>query len=132
MIESVRIDLAAVITAVSLVITAAGTFIVSFRDKDNRDSNSKAISVTNISDTEGKVETLIKQVDFLFDEVSRLRVEKDTLERQIEQLTTELENERVDHANTKSKLDQLLVELADKNNRIAILEEQIKKYEGDK
>ena len=95
MIEAVKLDIAAVITAISLVITAAATFIVAIRDKNsNNEAADKAVSVTQIHETDKKVETLIQQVDFLFDEISKLRTEKDDLERQIATLTDDLNKER--------------------------------------
>ena len=128
MIEAVKLDIAAVITAISLVITAAATFIVAFRDKKpSEEAAEKAVSVTQIHETDKKVETLIQQVDFLFDEISKLRTEKDSLERQIVALTSDLNREREDHNKTKARLDALLVELDKKNKRIAALEYELSK-----
>ena len=128
MIEAVKLDIAAVITAISLVITAAATFIVAFRDKkSSEEAADKAVSVTQIHETDKKVETLIQQVDFLFDEISKLRTEKDSLERQIVALTNDLNREREDHNRTKARLDALLVELDKKNKRIAALEYELSK-----
>lgn len=128
MIEAVKLDIAAVITAISLVITAAATFIVAFRDKKpSEEAADKAVSVTQIHETDKKVETLIQQVDFLFDEISKLRTEKDSLERQIVALTNDLNREREDHNKTKARLDALLVELDKKNKRIAALEYELSK-----
>ena len=128
MIEAVKLDIAAVITAISLVITAAATFIVAFRDKKPSEAAAdKAVSVTQIHETDKKVETLIQQVDFLFDEISKLRTEKDSLERQIVALTNDLNREREDHNRTKARLDALLVELDKKNKRIAALEYELSK-----
>lgn len=128
MIEAVKLDIAAVITAISLVITAAATFIVAFRDKKpSEEAADKAVSVTQIHETDKKVETLIQQVDFLFDEISKLRTEKDSLERQIVALTNDLNREREDHNKTKARLDSLLVELDKKNKRIAALEYELSK-----
>ena len=128
MIEAVKLDIAAVITAISLVITAAATFIVAFRDKKtDMDSVDKAVSVTKIHETDKKVEILIQQVDFLFDEISKLRTEKDDLERQIATLTDDLNREREDHSRTKARLDALLVELDKKNRKIAVLEQELSK-----
>ena len=128
MIEAVKLDIAAVITAISLVITAAATFIVAFRDKKpSEEAADKAVSVTQIHETDKKVETLIQQVDFLFDEISKLRTEKDSLERQIVALTNDLNRERKDHNKTKARLDALLVELDKKNKRIAALEYELSK-----
>ena len=128
MIEAVKLDIAAVITAISLVITAAATFIVAFRDKKiDGDAADKAVSVTQIYETDKKVETLIQQVDFLFDEISKLRTEKDDLEHQIARLTEDLNREREDHSKTKARLDALLVELDEKNKKIAVLEHELSK-----
>ena len=128
MTEAVKIDIAAVITAISLVITAAATFIVAIRDKNsNNEAADKAVSVTQIHETDKKVETLIQQVDFLFDEISKLRTEKDDLERQIATLTDDLNKEREDHSKTKARLDALLVELDKKNRKIAVLEQELSK-----
>ena len=128
MIEAVKLDIAAVITAISLVITAAATFIVAFRDKKpSEEAADKAVSVTQIHETDKKVETLIQQVDFLFDEISKLRTEGDSLERQIVALTNDLNREREDHNRTKARLDALLVELDKKNKRIAALEYELSK-----
>lgn len=128
MIEAVKLDIAAVITAISLVITAAATFIVAFRDKKtDMDSVDKAVSVTKIHETDKKVEILIQQVDFLFDEISKLRTEKDDLESQIAKLTEDLNREREDHSKTKARLDALLAELDEKNKKIAVLEHELSK-----
>lgn len=128
MIEAVKLDIAAVITAISLVITAAAAFIVAIRDKNsNNEAADKAVSVTRIHETDKKVETLIQQVDFLFDEISKLRTEKDDLERQIATLTDDLNKEREDHSKTKARLDALLVELDKKNRKIAVLEQELSK-----
>ena len=128
MIEAVKLDIAAVITAISLVITAAATFVVALRDKKSNDEAAdKAVSVTQIHETDKKVETLIQQVDFLFDEISKLRTEKDDLERQIATLTDDLNREREDHNKTKARLDALLVELDEKNRKIAVLEQELSK-----
>lgn len=128
MIEAVKIDIAAVITAISLVITATATFVVALKDKKSNDEAAdKAVSVTQIHETDKKVETLIQQVDFLFDEISKLRTEKDDLERQIATLTDDLNKEREDHSKTKARLDALLVELDKKNRKIAVLEQELSK-----
>lgn len=133
MIEAVKLDIAAVITAISLVITATATFIVAFRDKKtDGDSADKAVSVTRIYETDKKVETLIQQVDFLFDEISKLRTEKDDLEHQIARLTEDLNREREDHSRTKARLDALLVELDEKNKKIAVLEHELSKLKENK
>lgn len=133
MIEAVKLDIAAVITAISLVITAAATFIVAFRDKKtDMDSVDKAVSVTKIHETDKKVEILIQQVDFLFDEISKLRTEKDDLESQIARLTEDLNREREDHSKTKARLDALLVELDEKNKKIAVLEHELSKLKENK
>lgn len=133
MIEAVKLDIAAVITAISLVITAAATFIVAFRDKKtDMDSVDKAVSVTKIHETDKKVEILIQQVDFLFDEISKLRTEKDDLESQIATLTEDLNREREDHGKTKARLDALLVELDEKNKKIAVLEHELSKLKENK
>lgn len=133
MIEAVKLDIAAVITAISLVITAAATFIVAFRDKKtDMDSVDKAVSVTKIHETDKKVEILIQQVDFLFDEISKLRTEKDDLESQIARLTEDLNREREDHSKTKARLDALLAELDEKNKKIAVLEHELSKIKENK
>lgn len=120
----IQIDLGAIITAISLVIGSIATFIVALRsDKKNDSGEEKAISVTKINETDKKVEVLIGQVDFLFEEISRLRAEKDSLEKKIALLTEELQNEREDHAETKQKLATALKELKEKNHRLRVLEE---------
>ena len=133
MIEAVKLDIAEVITAISLVITAAATFIVALSDKKtNMESADKAVSVTQIHETDKKVETLIQQVDFLFDEISKLRTEKDDLERRIAALTDDLNREREDHQKTKARLDALLIELDKKNKKIAVLEHELAKLKENK
>jgi len=118
-IEAVKLDIAAVITAISLVITAAATFIVALRDKKpSEEAADKAVSVTQIHETDKKVETLIQQVDFLFDEISKLRTEKDSLERQIVALTNDLNREREDHNRTKARLEYELSKIKENNNGI--------------
>lgn len=122
MIESIRIDAAAVVTAISLIIGSIATLIVALKDRKGSDGESKAVSVTRIDDTDKKVETLIQQVDFLFDEIGKLRKEKDKLVKEVARLRAELKNEQSDHAETKLKLAAALKELADKNKRILALE----------
>jgi len=123
MIESIRIDLAASITAISLVITAIATFLVAIRDKKSSGkSEEKAISVTRINDTDKKVETLREQVDFLFDEIGKLRAEKDELVKEVARLRVELKNEKSDHTETKRRLEAALAELRDKTARLEALE----------
>lgn len=132
-IETVRLDVAAIITALSLVITAVATFVVALRDrKSNGSSNEKAVAVTEVVNTGKKVEQLIQQVDFLFEEIGRLRQEKETLEKRIDKLTSELRNEREDHAKTKQRLEELLVELNEKNERIKTLEAELAKIQENK
>lgn len=122
MIESIRIDAAAVVTGISLVIGSIATLIVALRDRKNSDGESKAVSVTRIDDTDKKVETLIQQVDFLFDEIGKLRKEKDKLVKEVARLRAELKNEQSDHAETKRQLADALAQLKDKNERILALE----------
>lgn len=126
--DLVRIDIAAIITAISLIIGAAATFIIALRDrKSDGNSNAKAVAVTEIADTGKKVETLIQQVDFLFEEISRLRVEKDNLERKVAELTDELRREKEDHAKTKAALTEALNKLAEKTAKLEELEAQLVK-----
>lgn len=126
MVESIRLDVAAVITAISLVITAVATFLVALRSsKSNGSSTDRAVAVTKIVDTEDKVETLIQQVDFLFEEIARLRNEKDRLEEKVAVLTEDLRREKEAHATTRARLELLLAELEQKNIRIAALEDEL-------
>lgn len=128
MIETVRVDLAAVITAFSLIITAVATFVVAIKDgKSSGSSREKAVAVTEVVNTGKKVENLIQQVDFLFEEIGRLRHEKETLEKRIDILTSDLRKEKEDHAKTKERLEALLIELAEKNGRIKTLEAELAK-----
>lgn len=122
MIESIRIDAAAVVTAISLIIGSIATLIVALKDRKNSDGESKAVSVTRIDDTDKKVETLIQQVDFLFDEIGKLRKEKDELVKEVARLRAELKSEKSDHAETKRQLANALAQLKDKNERILALE----------
>lgn len=127
---AIQLDVAATITAISLIITAVATFIVAVRDrKSNGSSNEKAVAVTEIVDTNKKVETLIQQVDFLFEEIGRLREEKENLEKRVNRLTAELRKEKADHAETKARLEALLIELHEKNKRISELELQLTKLQ---
>ncbi len=128
--SAIQLDVAASITAVSLIITAVATFIVAVRDrKSNGSSNEKAVAVTEIVDTNKKVETLIQQVEFLFEEIGRLMEEKENLEKRVNRLTTELKKEKADHAETKARLEALLIELHEKNKRISELELQLTKLQ---
>ncbi len=127
MIESIRIDAAAVVTGISLIIGSIATLIVALRDRKNSDGESKAVSVTRIDDTDRKVETLIQQVDFLFDEIGKLRKEKDELVKEVSRLRAELKSEKSDHAETKRQLADALAQLADKNERIRALESVVNK-----
>ena len=125
-VTEVRFDIAAIVTGVSLVITAVATFIVAVRDrKSNGDGNAKAIAVTEIVDTGKKVETLMQQVEFLFEEISKLREQKENLERRVNRLSAELKKEKADHAETKARLEALLIELHEKNKKIKDLENQL-------
>lgn len=129
MIESIRIDAAAVVTAISLIIGSIATLIVALKDRKGSDGESKAVSVTRIDDTDRKVETLIQQVDFLFDEISKLRAEKDELVKEVARLRAELKKEKSDHAETKRQLTDALAQLKDKNERILALEGALKQGE---
>ncbi len=123
---TIQFDIAATITAVSLVITSIGALLVALRGgKSSGESNSKAVAVTKISDTEHKVGVLIQQVDFLFEEIGRLRHEKSQLESRIDELNQDLLQERADHAETKRLLAEAVAELQDKTRRIKVLEAQI-------
>lgn len=118
------IDLAAVITSlVGLATTIGGFIVVNKGPKDGDDSESKAISLSRVDETDKKVEILITQVDFLFDEISKLRGEKDSLEEQIRDLRAELKTERKDHVETKRRLAETIEKLRMKTERLRILEE---------
>lgn len=128
----IDIDVAGVITAISLVVTSVATLLVAVKNKGGTaGSTEKALAVTNINETDKKVETLILQVDFLFAEISKLRTEKDSLQSQINRLTLELADERVEHEETRAKLDELLLELDKKNRKIAALERKLEKAKGE-
>ena len=118
----ITIDVAAVVTAVALVIGSVGTLIVALKDRTGSDGESKAVSVSRIDDTDKKVVTLIQQVDFLFEEIGKLRAEKDQLVKEVARLRAELKTEKVDHAETKRQLAAALAELKEKNQRILALE----------
>ncbi len=122
MIESIRIDAAAVVTGISLIIGSIATLIVALKDRKGSDGESKAVSVTRIDDTDKKVTTLIQQVDFLFDEISKLRAEKDELVKEVARLRAELRKEKSDHTETKRRLEAALAELKDKTARLEALE----------
>lgn len=126
-IADIQFDVAAVITAISLIIGSVATLIVALKDRKSGDSESKAVAVTRIDDTDKKVETLIQQVDFLFDEIGKLRKEKDELVKEVTRLRAELKTERSDHAETKRQLAEALAQLKDKNERIQALESVINK-----
>lgn len=121
--EPLRIDIAGIVTGLSLVIGSVATVLVAIKKVPSTSSEEKAVSVTRINETDKKVTILIQQVDFLFDEISRLRAEKLQLSKQIAKLREELKVEKTDHVKTKSRLDKALVELEDKNKRILMLEE---------
>ena len=112
------IDLAAVITSLVGLATTIGGFIVANKiPKDGDDSESKAISLSRVDETDKKVEILITQVDFLFDEISKLRGEKNSLEEQIRDLRAELKTERKDHEETKRRLTETIEKLRMKTER---------------
>ena len=118
------IDLAAVITSlVGFATTIGGFIVVNKKPKGGDDSESKAISLSRVDETDKKVEILITQVDFLFDEISKLRGEKDSLEEQIRDLRAELKTERKDHVETKRRLAETIEKLRMKTERLRILEE---------
>ena len=129
----VTVDVAAIITAiVGLVTTIGGFFIARQQPKsDEDDGEQKAVSLSRVNETDKKVEVLFTQVDFLFEEISKLRSEKNSLEAQIHALRDELSLERADHAKTKRKLSETIAELKQKNDRIRALEE-LQKKTGDK
>ena len=128
----VTVDVAAIITAiVGLVTTIGGFFIARLKPKsDEDDGEQKAVSLSRVNETDKKVEVLFTQVDFLFEEISKLRSEKNSLEAQIHALRDELSLERADHAKTKRKLSETIAELKHKNDRIRALEELQKKTGG--
>jgi len=119
---NINIDVGAIVTSISLVIASIAAFIVALKDKKNTAGEEKAISVTKINETDKKVEILIDQVDFLFDEISRLRSEKINLEKIVAKLQEDLQVESSDHTVTKQKLAQALEELENKNKRLKDLE----------
>ena len=129
----VTVDVAAIITAiVGLVTTIGGFFIARQKPRnDEDDGEQKAVSLSRVNETDKKVEVLFTQVDFLFEEISKLRSEKNSLEAQIHALRDELSLERADHAKTKRKLSETIIELKQKNDRIRALEE-LQKKAGDK
>lgn len=132
-VSEVRLDVAATITAISLIITAVATFIVAVRDrKSNGSSNEKAVAVTEVVNTGKKVETLMQQVEFLFEEISKLREQKENLERRVNRLSAELKKEKADHAETKARLEALLIELHEKNKKIKELENQLIQIQENK
>lgn len=123
MLEGIRLDIAAALTALSLIIGSIGTLIIAVRNsKPAHHSREKAIAVTRINDTDKKVETLREQVDFLFDEIGKLRIEKDKLVEEVARLRAELKTERRDHSETKRELAIAEAELKDKTERIEALE----------
>jgi len=125
MIEAIKLDIASALTGLSLIIGAIATLVVALREKKNNHSESrdKAIAVTRINDTDKKVETLREQVDFLFDEIGKLRAEKDDLVKEIARLRLQLETELTDHTETKTRLELALEELALKDEQIKALED---------
>ena len=127
------IDVAGIITAIVALVTSIGGFFIAknTHKNDDNEGEQKAVSLSRVNETDKKVEVLFVQVDFLFEEISKLRSEKNSLETQIHELRDELRLERVDHAKTKKKLSDTISELKLKNNRIKALEE-IQKKRGDK
>lgn len=127
------IDVAGIITAIVALVTSVGGFFIAKNTNKNDDNEGeeKAVSLSRVNETDKKVEVLFTQVDFLFEEISKLRIEKNSLEAQIHALRDELRLERADHAKTKRKLSETIAELEQKNNRIKALEELQKKI-GDK
>lgn len=133
-----KMDIAQVITALALLIPAVAGAIVSLQRGGSNSENQKqaeqsAISVTRINATEKMVDTMREQVDYLLKTVGTLEQEKNKLVVQIDDLNVQLEKERGDHKKTKARLDALLAELTIKNEKIAVLEKQVKKLkEGSK
>jgi HPt (histidine-containing phosphotransfer) domain-containing protein len=115
-------DLAANITATSLLVGAVATLIVALHKDKSSNGEAKAISVTRIDDTDQKVKTLIQQVDFLFDEVTKLRNQKYELEQVVAKLRDELRKKDTDHDKTKLLLKEALAQLKDKSDRLKALE----------
>lgn len=128
-----KLDAAQFITALALLIPAVTGSILSLRrsggtySENQKDAESAAISVTRIGATEKMVDTMREQVDYLLRSVGVLEQEKNKLVAQVNVLTSQLEKERGDHKNTKARLDALLVEITIKNEKIAVLEQQVKK-----
>ena len=129
----VTVDVAAIITAIIGLVTTIGGFFIARRQpkNDDDDGEQKAVSLSRVNETDKKVEVLFTQVDFLFEEISKLRSEKNSLEAQIHALRDELSLERADHAKTKRKLSETIAELKHKNDRIRALEE-LQRKAGDK
>ena len=129
----VTVDVAAIITAIVGLVTTIGGFFIARQkpSNDEDDGEQKAVSLSRVNETDKKVEVLFTQVDFLFEEISKLRSEKNSLEAQIHALRDELSLERADHAKTKRKLSETIIELKQKNDRIRALEE-LQKKAGDK
>lgn len=120
-------DLAAIITSVSLIITAIGGIFVSIRSKDGSDTGEdRAAAVSSIQATTRSVESLEARVDILFDEISKLRSERTKLSNEVARLRLELEKERGDHRRTRERIEELVSEIAKKDARIKELESEIK------
>lgn len=115
-------EIANIVTSASLLVTAAGGLIIALKKSKAGDGEAKAISVTKINQTDEKVEILIKQVDLLFGEITKLRTQKDALVKEVARLRDELKREKSDHSETKRLLRNALAELKDKNARLLVLE----------
>lgn len=121
----IQVDIAAVITALSLLIGALISGVVALSSiRKGRDNNSdeKAVAVSQITETTADVKTLREQVDFLFGELATLKLEKQKLEQKVLKLTRDLKDERKDHKATKKALTEVRKQLKEKTLLIKQLE----------
>lgn len=124
-----QLDIAAALTALSLVIGSIATVIVALkgaqRTPTDKENNDKAVAVSEIRDTTDRVDILWEHIIDLREELATLRKEKEDLEEKYEELSKALAKEQGDHAETRRMLDDALAQIAEKDKRIKELEEKL-------
>lgn len=124
----IQLDIAASLTALSLIIGSSATLVAVLRSRKEPDSNEndkKAVAVSEIKNTTERVDILWEHIIDLREELDALRKEKEDLQTQIDELNAELTTEKNAHVGTRRKLDEALGLLAEKDKKIKELEEKL-------
>lgn len=128
---AIDLNIDATITAIGGLVLAAATAFTAIKTagkQETKDSDSKAVAVSDIDNTTKQVGMLWDRVYELTEEISELRKERENLQQQIDKLNQELATEKDAHAETRKKLDDALAALAAKDAKIKELEEKLNGY----